>query len=86
MGYRFIVVILDVASVCLALLQLLKVTTKSVTEYRLTEEGHLFVANGSYEYILFQSIPEDGILQSKLMVSFTDFTIVLYISVIVVVL
>lgn len=45
----------------------IKAEQKQVSCWELTGEGKSFVANGSYEYVLFNSVPKEGILQKDLM-------------------
>lgn len=45
----------------------IEVNQQQTSNWELTDEGKLFMANGSYEYVLYNSVPKDGVLQKELM-------------------
>lgn len=45
----------------------IKAEQKQISKWELTNEGKSFVANGSYEFLLYSAVTKDGILQKDLM-------------------
>lgn len=45
----------------------IKAEQKQISVWELTDEGKSFVANGSYEFVLYSAVTKDGILQKELM-------------------
>ncbi|RUS69584.1 hypothetical protein EGW08_022654 [Elysia chlorotica] len=52
-----------------SLFNVIKVEEKQSKRWQLTDEGNSILQNGSHEAVLFQSIPQEGIPQAKLMAS-----------------
>ena len=66
----FYIFILILLKYFLFILKLIKVEQKSFKLFQLNDEAENILTNGSHEAVVFNSIPENGILQSDLMVKF----------------